>query len=88
MQHVFYTCTAFPGEAALPRRKHFPQSLSRDAQEEPAFYPEKVTIELHGSLLRYLHTHPDKMQVLLERLARAIGKSVSSVEVQPRQGTQ
>lgn len=49
---------------------------------------EKVTIELHGSLLRYLHTHPDKMQVLLERLARAIGKSVSSVEVQPRQGTQ
>jgi hypothetical protein len=50
---------------------------------------QKVTVELHGSLIRYLQSHPEKMEVLLQQLADATthGPSVTSVEVNPRPGT-
>lgn len=50
---------------------------------------ENVTVELHGSLIRYLQAHPEKLEILLKQLADATthGPSVSSVTVQPRPGT-
>jgi len=50
---------------------------------------EKVTVQLHASLIAHLQRHPEKMNLLLQQFARAIthGSSVSSVEVRPRPGT-
>jgi hypothetical protein len=48
-----------------------------------------VTVEMHGSLIRYLQAHPEKLDIFLKQLVDATthGPSVSSVEVQPRPGT-